>query len=466
MSSTTRLARYVAQTPRTWPAALRERAARAFVDTVGCMVAGAGEASTRLAYQTVAPWGEGPASVVGRGRGLAAPWAALVNGVAAHALDYDDVLEPALSHVSAVLVPAILADGEAHGADGGAALDAYIVGFEVMTLLALAMNQGHYALGWHTTVTMGAPAAAAACARLRRLDEAQSRAALAMATSLAAGSRAHMGTMTKHLHAGFAAKAGIMAAGFAAAGMTAAEEAYEGPWGFETLFGAPDARPLATVLHTLDSPPALERHGIWVKPYPCCASAHRPIDAARALRDGGIAVDEIAAVRVTLPSIAHNNLMYPEPTNDAEARFSLQHCVAVALRHGQAGLDAFTEDAITDPDTKALRAKITATPDAGQPAAGTAGATTDRAAVEIRLEDGRTVRESVSIPRGHPDRPLTDDELRAKFHTCAEPALGAGATRDLLDACFGFGELAVLTALGRPLRDGAATTKQGSHHGH
>lgn len=466
MTTTARLARYVVQTPGTWPAPLRDRAARAFVDTVGCMAAGSNEASTRLAHRTVAAWGDGPASVVGHVLGLAAPWAALVNGVAAHALDFDDVLEPALSHVSAVLVPAILADGEALGADGAATLDAYIVGFEVMTLLALAMNQGHYALGWHTTVTMGAPAAAAACARLRRLDEDGTRAALAMATSLAAGSRAHMGTMTKHLHAGFAAKAGIMAAAFAASGITAAEEAYEGPWGFETLFGAPNARPLASVLHTLDGPPALERHGIWVKPYPCCASAHRPIDAARALRDeAGVQSQEVETIRVTLPSIAHKNLMYPEPTNDAEARFSLQHCVAHTLRHGQAGLDAFTMAAITDPETRALRAKITAVPDPDQPAAGTAGATSDRATVEIRLEDGRTLAECVSIPRGHPERPLTDDELRAKFHTCAAANLEAQATSDLLDACFGLDQLANLAAIGRPLRD-CATTRQGSHHGH
>jgi len=456
--TTARLARHVASAPRDWPEAARDSAARAFLDTLACMVAGAEEESTRLAYTTVCQWGEGSATVVGGRPSLAPPWAALVNGVAAHALDYDDVLAPALSHISAVLVPTILALGEAEEADGAAALDAYIVGFEVNALLAEAMNFGHYAQGWHTTITMGAPAAAAASARLLGLDAERARAALAMATSLCAGSRSQMGTMTKHLHAGFAAKAGILAAGFAASGMSAAEEAYEGPWGFETQFGGPGARPLASVLDRLDGPPALLRHGLWVKPYPCCASAHRPIDAARALKDEeGIDPARIARVEVTLSEIAKGNLFYPEPRLPHEARFSLNHCVAVALAKGRVEPADFMAETIADPGIAGLRCRVTSEIDPDQPGSAAPGRENGCARVTVTLDDGRKLAREVAAPRGHPDRPLDDAELEAKARACARGQLADDAAGRLIATCLGLEAELNLHGLARLLK-GEATT--------
>ena len=247
------------------------------------MLAGAGDDAPRAAYDAVSRWGAGGAVVAGTPNRLAAPWAALVNGTAAHALDYDDVLEISNAHVSAVLVPALLALGEERGADGAACVDAFIVGVEVMARLGEALNMTHYFKGWHTTSTLGAPAAAAACARLLRLDAAKATAALSLATSFASGAKRQFGTMTKPLHAGLAAKNGITAAVLAESGVTAATDAYEGERGFVALFAGVPCERLEAAVADFDGPPAIERHGLWQKYYPCCASAHRPLDALLAL---------------------------------------------------------------------------------------------------------------------------------------------------------------------------------------
>ena len=277
-------------------------------------------------------WGAGGAVVAGTPHRLAAPWAALVNGTAAHALDYDDVLEISNAHVSAVLVPALLALGEERGADGAACVDAFIVGVEVMARLGKALNMTHYFKGWHTTSTLGAPAAAAACARLLRLDAAKATAALSLATSFASGAKRQFGTMTKPLHAGLAAKNGIMAAVLAESGVSAATDAYEGERGFVALFAGVPCERLEAAVADFDGPPAIERHGLWQKFYPCCASAHRPLDALLALYgDGGVTPQAVAEIDALLPEIAVQNLPYDAPADAMQARFSLHYLLASAL---------------------------------------------------------------------------------------------------------------------------------------
>src|SRR3954470_17941252 len=164
-SGTARLAAWCAGTPCEWRAESLECARRAFVDTIAVMLAGQEEACTAATRRAVATWGNGPCLVMG-GAPMAAPWAALVNGTAAHALDYDDVLDPAMSHPSAALVPAILAVGETQDASGADCLDAFLVGFEVLARLGEAMNLAHYKRGWHTTLSLGSMGVAAACARM------------------------------------------------------------------------------------------------------------------------------------------------------------------------------------------------------------------------------------------------------------------------------------------------------------
>ena len=166
---------------------------------------------TRKVFATVAAWGDGP---VHRDRrrtcGLAAPWAALVNGTAAHALDFDDNFDPAKAHASAVLVPAILALAEQEGASGRACLDAYIAGLQILGRVGQGVNPAHRNRGWHATATVGAIGAAAACARLLRLDaRARPPTRCRSRPAWPAGFMSQFGTMTKPVHAGLAAKAGV-----------------------------------------------------------------------------------------------------------------------------------------------------------------------------------------------------------------------------------------------------------------
>ena len=457
--ATLRLGRWVAEAPGEWSAEARQRAAGAFVDTAACMLAGADDAAPRAAYAGIARWGTGAggAVVAGTPHRLPAPWAALVNGTAAHALDYDDVLEISNAHVSAVLVPALLALGEERGVDGAACADAFIAGVEVMARLGEALNMTHYFKGWHTTSTLGTPAAAAACARLLGLDAARTSAALSLATSVASGAKRQFGTMAKPLHAGLAAKNGIVAAVLAEAGLSAATDAYEGERGFVDLFaGVPRTR-LEEALADFDAAPAIERHGLWQKYYPCCASAHRPLEALLALRaEGRVLPQAVAEIDALLPEIAVQNLPYDTPADAMQARFSLPYLLVSALVDGRLALDAFSGRALARPAVRALLPRVRMRPDPAQPGALNVDEAPQRATVTLRLSAGGVRARTVHEPEGHPRRPLGRDALHAKFVDCASRALPAASH----DAAF-----AALDGLASAPDLGAIADHLGAGHG-
>ena len=453
--ATLRLGRWVAEAPRTWSEEAERRAASAFVDTAACMLAGADDPAPRAVYAGVARWGEGGAVVAGTPHRLAAPWAALVNGTAAHALDYDDVLEISNAHVSAVLVPALLALGEERGAEGGSCADAFIVGVEVMARLGQALNMTHYFKGWHTTSTLGAPAAAAACARLLGLDAAKATAALSLATSSSSGTKRQFGTMAKPLHAGLAAKNGILAAALAEAGVTAAADAYEGARGFVDLFAGVPRERLEAAVTDFGGPPAIERHGLWQKFYPCCASAHRPLDALLALHeDGDVGPQTVAEIDALLPEIAVQNLPYDAPADAMQARFSLHYLLASALVDGRLALDAFSTQALARPAVRALLPKVRMRPDPEQPGDANVDELPQRATVTVRLAAGGERARTVREPRGHPRRPLGRDALHAKFVDCASCALPAARHEAAFEALEGIAGARSLDAVAQNLGAG------------
>jgi 2-methylcitrate dehydratase PrpD len=192
--------RWLADHPGGWPEEALESAHRQYIDVIAVTLPGAVEPVTRRVLETVRDWGSGPSTVIGHDCSLAAPWAALVNGTAAHALDFDDNFDPAKAHATAVLAPTILALAEQEGASGRACLDAYIAGLQILGRVGQGVNPAHRNRGWHATATVGAIGAAAACARLMRLDAERSAFALSIATSMAAGFMSQFGTMTKPLH--------------------------------------------------------------------------------------------------------------------------------------------------------------------------------------------------------------------------------------------------------------------------
>lgn len=396
MGYTQDTAAWVATAPSDWPAAALDAAERAFTDTVACMVAGARDVAPRRAL------------------------AGLVNATAAHALDYDDVLDPAASHVSAALVPALLALVEEGGGDGAALLDAYLVGVEVQNGLARAVNMAHYVKGWHTTLTLGAPTVAAACARLLGLPAGQVVHAMSLATSMGAGFKRQFGTDAKPLHAGLAAKSGLMAARLAAAGLTADTAPFEGERGFLDLLGGEGAEGFAQVRPAPQASTAALAPGLWLKRYPCCASTHRPVDGLLGLMaDHGLQAADIAAVDTLVSAAAVGNLMYTAPATPLQARFSMPYCIMAAALDGDLTLKTFRADAIARPEVLRLLDRVAMRSDPEQPA-GMPATTKSWATTTLRTADGRSFSRTVIDPRGHPDNPLSEDELRHKFEDCTK----------------------------------------------
>lgn len=434
-TSTERIAAWAAGTPARWSEPCLALARTAFVDTVGCAIAGSVEPPARAVRDATAGWGAGECAVLGTPLRAPAPLAALANGTAAHAQDYDDVNNPAMSHPSAVLVPALLALAREIDAGAARCLDAYLVGYEVQTRLGEAFNLAHYFRGWHTTLSLGAPSAAAACARLLGLDARHTSAAIAIGTSMGGGSKRHMGTGTKPLHAGLAAQAGIVAARLAACDLTAAPEIFDGPWGMLELTAGDDAPGFDGVLDRLGDPPAVLEHGIWFKLYPCCASTHRPIDAALGLRDReGLRADAVGEIEGMVSANAAANLRYSVPSTPSEARFSLPYCIATALIDGEVTPASFTEQAIGRPELAALLPRIRMTVDPELHGNAPVGESIERATVTVRRRDGEVLRERVHAPRGHPENPLDDALIAGKFRACAHDVIGDEPTRRAFDA--------------------------------
>jgi 2-methylcitrate dehydratase PrpD len=453
--ATARLAGWCAGAPRRWSGTSLEGARRAFVDTIAVMLAGQGEACVAGTRTAVAGWGDGPCHVMG-GKPLAAPWAALVNGTAAHALDYDDVLDPAMSHPSAALVPAILALAEAREASGAACLDAYLVGFEVLARLGEAMNLVHYQRGWHTTLSLGSMGVAAACARMMGLDAAGMGMAISLATSMAGGSKRQFGSMAKPLHAGLAAKGGLVAAQLAASGVTGIAEPFEGRWGYIDLMAGDTAPGLEAALSRIGDPPAMEQYGVWAKFYPCCASTHRPVDALRSL---GLRPGEVVSIQAEVSEVAAANLRYRVPRNPDEARFSLPYCLAATLMDGSLTKASFSAEAIARPALASLMQRVAMTVDPELTADRPVTESFERGTIEVTLADGGRQRVAVLVPRGHPGAPLSEAELQGKFRDCAAgvlPAARVEAALGCLARLGGLDRIATLTSTLRAMPGPAA----------
>lgn len=413
------------------PGEARQRAAIALRDTVGVILAGAPEAAAKIIRRTLVPESQGSCRVLGTAERASASDAALANGVAAHAHDYDDMCFVSLAHPSCALVPSILAAGELTGASGSAVLDAYIAGFELECRLGLVMNPRHYhERGWHCTSSIGTLGAAAAAARLLGLDAPSTVHALGIAASLACGLKENIGSMVKPLHAGVAARNGVMAARLAKAGFLASEQSIDGPQGYLVAMDS-QKPPSALVDATADLGTRWEilDSGITVKLYPSCAATHPPLDALLGLkRRHNIAAEDIAAIDVEVDSMTPRLLIHSRPATALEAKFSMPFCAAAAMVFGHPTLDIFQVEKIHDPRIQTLLPLVAmrANPDFD------AAAPLSQANVSLRLKDGRTVSERADGARGYPGR-LTDDEVNTKFLACAQRSLGHRTAVRVLD---------------------------------
>jgi 2-methylcitrate dehydratase PrpD len=394
----------------------RLRAKHAIADTIGCMVAGADDFSTKAVRRAFGAGvgAAGSSSVVGGGKATAAI-AALVNATAAHALDYDDNFRPAITHASAVLVPALLAVAQVQNADGPTLVDAYLVGLEAQAAIGRGVNPSHYTLGWHSTSTVGAIGTAAGVAWLAGLDAAGIGRAMSIAASMASGTKGQFGTPAKPLHAGLAARNAVEAAELAAAGMTGRLDILECPQGFLELFGGRDAKGWAGL--ALAAPHVIEVDGLMPKRHPCCGSTHSTVDTILHLRtEHAFVAEDVAAVECRVGIANARNLAYPEPSNEMQARFSMQYCVALALLEDRLTLADFTPQAVARDEVRRLLPITTMTSYSREEELAGIGRLPHQ--VTVRLRDGRVIRAERKEAKGSVAYPFNDEDRRAKFFDC------------------------------------------------
>ncbi|WP_112069033.1 MmgE/PrpD family protein [Herbaspirillum rubrisubalbicans] len=414
-----------------FPAAATERANTAIADVVGCMLGGRDDAAVVSAGKFLhGAESLGSAGAITQQAAVSAPWAALVNGCAAHALDFDDNFFPPVTHASASLVPALFALGEEIGAGADAIVHAYIAGLEVEAQIGKLMNPSHYASGWHATSTIGAIGVAAACAVLLRLNEEGVLHAISIASSLAGGSKRQFGSMVKPMHAGFAAMHGVLAARLAASGVTGVEEMLQGKWSFPELYaGSTHDGDFSAQLFP-HAPLAIDEYGLVAKLYPSCMSSHLGIDALLAISCEHIVdVAGIAAIDLHMPAFMIANLRYRQPETGAQARFSMNYCAALALVEGVPRLEHFHEEFVADIPAAMkpllllvqMHERRTSAQAAALPWGGDCLA-------RITFADGRTLEHLAMYPKGCQQNPLSEPEQREKFLDCArDKPIGIGA---------------------------------------
>jgi 2-methylcitrate dehydratase PrpD len=405
------------------PNDVRKLARQCLLDYVACTLAGSKDELAGILLAEMQEQGGAPtATVIGHGARLPVLSAALVNGAASHALDYDDVNLSMTGHPSVVLLSALLALAEERGSSGTDVMTAFVAGYELQCRLGLALAPGHYnTLGFHATGTLGSFGAAAACAHLLGLDEAQFATAMGIAGTQAAGLKSMFGTMCKPLHAGKAAYHGALAARLAQRGFTARGDIIECAQGFARTH-SPDFHPeraLATPergFHILNN---------LFKYHAACYMTHAPIEAARKLREQhGVKPEQIARIRLVLDETCDRICNIAAPRTGLEAKFSLRLTTAMALAGvDTGGLSSYSEETAADANLIALRDKVEF--DFRNRVSNTV------ADMELVLTDGRSV--STSYDAGVPASDIDEQgrRLAEKFSSLAEPILGRANANDL-----------------------------------
>ncbi len=446
-----RLAGFIAGTADL-PPSTAERATAAILDTLAVLVAGGAEAPVAVldaALEPVGPGGASPggASPGGAGPGgIASPWsgkilsaedAALLYGMAAHVLDYDDVCMLGVCHPSAPILSALLAalpQAKARGPVSGARLQlAFCVGTEVMTRMGEALGFRPYALGFHTTAILGTLGAAAAVAKLRGMAAEPTAHALAIAASMAAGLRKNFGSMVKPLHVGLAAQNGVRAARLAAAGVTGSAEPFERDAFLQAYSGGETEMWPEAV--GFGAPFSIESPGFSQKMFPCCYMLHKMIPATLELRARtGCTLERLARADVHIPKGGSAPLIHPRPRTGLHAKFSGPYAVLASLLDGRVGLDSFTDAAVMRPAIQNRLADVALVESDTAPVQGTD--IDQPVTLMLTLRDGSVLTHTVEHAPGAPANPLTRAELGAKWTDClrhGHPALDAAKAEQRFD---------------------------------
>ena len=422
------------------PTPVRELAEQCILDYLGVAIAGSQDPLVRILLDEMAEVGGSPqSSIIGHTARLPALSAALVNGSAAHALDYDDVNMAMPGHPSVPILPGLLALAELKESSGTKVITAFVAGYETACRIGAALQPGHYNLGFHSTGTVGCFGAAAACARLLGLDAEATAMALGIAGTQAAGLKSQFGTMCKPFHAGKAAQNGLLAARLAQRGFSSRIDIVECVQGFALTHG-PDFAPKAAL--------AMPEAGFHLlanlfKYHAACYFTHAPIECARRLRvEHRLTPDMIAAIILRLDGSCDRVCNIPIPVDALQSKFSLRQTVAMALAGiDTASLDVYSAENTCDAALVGLRERVRFDWQHNWPQT--------LCELELELFDGRrlSTRHDAGIPAA--DIAEQGARLAAKFDVLVAPVLGASRARELREMISGLDNVADIRGLTR-----------------
>jgi len=448
MDITKKIAEFVAGARvEAMPPKALDNAKAAALDCLGVALAGSRDECARIGAEIARQERAGEETAVwGQGFQSSALAAAFANGVAAHALDFDHSFTM-MGQPTAPILPAVFSLGESLGASGRQIVEAYVAGFETTAKLVFALRDSTED-GWHAPGTLGALGAAAASAKLLRLDRPRIEMALGITASMAGGVVCNFGTMTKPLHVGAAARNGILAAKLAEAGYTANAHGLEAPNGLcETFYRmAPDEKPIAELGESY----ALVTEGIRIKPYPCGGLTHQAIDALLDLRARhGLTAEAVESIDVDVTQHTFDRIAFRVPQNGIQGKFCMGYLLARALIDGNVSLDAFTDEAVGDGAVLRLAERVDMKLDKGLKKSDAGGRP---CRVTVRLKNGAAYSRAAEHAKGGPEVPMTADERRAKFTECARRVLDEGAVRRAMETIEGLETLEDIRPLCRILK--------------
>ena len=438
MGTTRDLAEFAVNTSFTdLPREVVHETKRDIINVLGVSIYSARDPSLQAMFAMFdAEGGNGRASVWGTGRKTTLQFAALANGYLGHLEDYDDTHFPTVIHPTAPTLPGAFAIGEDSGAGGRDLITAVALGIEICCRAGNAVYPWHYDAGWHITGTMGVFGAAVACSKIAGLDVDGVVRAMGTAGTQAAGVREAFGTMTKPMHAGRAAQAGVVSTLLSKHGFTSAPAILEGRRGvFEVMSSG---REPSRATDGLGETWEIFQNGL--KPYSCGVVSHPLIDAAVALHsrpgfDAG-AVDSIDAfVHPLVPELMGK----AEPQVGLESKFSSYHCVAIGLVDGAGHPAQFSDAKATDPTLAALRRKVKLNVDHAM--------AEDACRLVLHMKDGSDLTEEVTHATGSPQNSLSDQRLEDKFMALATPTIGETAAKALLDRLWHLDEATTIAGL-------------------
>jgi len=435
------------------PAGAVDAAKWCLLDTLGCMLFGTPEPWSRImTAEVLAEGSQGRSSIVGQTRTVAAPFAALCNGTAAHGFELDDHLDEAIVHPGAIVVSAAIAAAESVEASGSRLLLGIVAGYEMLNRLGLAMGVKPSQHGWHKTAVAGPVGAAVAAAVVRGASADEVHTAVGLACAAASGTKAYAssedGGMEKRMHAGRAAEAGVRMAQLAARGFTAPDTAVAGRFGLLHVMSGEAARP-ELLCAGLGERWAVQH--VYVKLHPCCAWIQAATQQLVALRGPrALRPEEVRSVRVGVSAYAGAQNGNPAPRDTMGAQFSIPYCAALALTGDPADPASYALEPVNDPARRALAQRVEVFTD---PEMEAAYPRHYGARVELELASGERLTSSKLDPHGMPADPCSEAELLAKFERLASRVLPAdriGRVIDRARSAERLGRVDELTASLRP----------------